>query len=68
MNSIFPEKLNGGNWGDLKLQEAEIIFDESGFPLFSFPYSKISNSTALNKNEIILDFNQDDNEEPYFCH
>lgn len=65
MNSIFPEKLNGSNWGELKLEDKEIVFDDEGFPLFSFPYSKISNSTALNKNEIILDFNQDDNGDTY---
>ena len=54
------ECVKGINWGKYKIEEKEIKTQYNGKTVFKIPYNKIVNSGVLNKNELVLDLQDDD--------
>ncbi len=52
--------VRGWSWGDMKISQNKIAFENSGHPWFSIPFSGISNALLPTKNEIGLEFNADE--------
>mmetsp|Transcript_24805 Transcript_24805/g.34999 ORF Transcript_24805/g.34999 Transcript_24805/m.34999 type:complete len:797 (-) Transcript_24805:180-2570(-) len=50
----------GYNWGDIEVQDDEIAYQIDGRPVFTLPYSAMSQSVIQGKNEIALEFQDDD--------
>ena len=55
------QNVKGRNWGNLNINQWDMIFEADNLPWFSIPLNKIGNvQQASNKNEITLEFNMDD--------
>lgn len=56
----FPYCTKGWNWGNYDLGEEALTFQIANMPGLSIPFSEISNANITNKNEVTLEFHQDD--------
>ncbi len=50
----------GWNWGNVDCNEGQLNFKVANKPCFSVPYTEIASANMTDKNEIILEFHQDD--------
>lgn len=49
--------VRGWNWGKAELERSELLFSVSNRPAFGVPYSEISNSNFVGKNEVSVEMN-----------
>ena len=56
----YPESTKGWIWGNYELTEDNFVFKVDNQECFKIPYSEIANSNHPNKNEVALEFQQDD--------
>ena len=50
----------GWNWGNYEIGEEQFSFKIGDMPCFSLPFSEIANANLTNKNEVTIEFHQDD--------
>jgi structure-specific recognition protein 1 len=50
----------GWNWGNYTTEEEQLGFQMGGMQCFGVPYSEIANANITNKNEVTVEFHQDD--------
>lgn len=54
--------LRGWNWGQNDLARNEMVFNVNNKPAFEIPYTKISNSNLTSRNEVVVEFNLDNDD------
>jgi len=50
----------GWNWGNYEIGEDRLDFKVASMPCISVPYSDIANANIVGKNEVIVEFHEDD--------
>ncbi len=55
--------VKGMNWGRYKIEEKHLTVDYNEENLLKVPFSKIINSSVLNKHEVVLEFKNEDQKE-----
>lgn len=55
--------VKGINWGRYKLEEKHLTVDHNDESLLKVPFSKIINSSVMNKHEVVLEFKNEDQKE-----
>ncbi|CAN6617735.1 FACT complex subunit Pob3p [Trichomonascus vanleenenianus] len=48
--------VRGWNWGKMDFERSELVFNVSSRPAFEIPYSAVSNSNLVGKNEVAVEF------------
>lgn len=50
----------GWSWGNYQVSEEQIDFKVGSIPCFGLPFADIANANLTNKNEVTIEFHQDD--------
>lgn len=59
---VIQHSLRGWNWGQFNIERNELKFSVNGIPSFEVPYKRINNTNLTSKNEIAIEFNNDEEE------
>lgn len=58
----IPHSVRGWNWGKFNIERNEMKFSVNGIPSFEIPYKRINNTNLTSKNEIAVEFKNNDEE------
>lgn len=59
---VIQHSLRGWNWGKFNIERNELKFSVNGIPSFEVPYKRINNTNLTSKNEVAVEFNNNDEE------
>ncbi len=58
--ALFEYEITGRNWGEANLQNSTLIFESGNGVAFEIPLADVAQCVQHNKNEVSVEFHQDD--------